>query len=179
MILDPNTANSNLCLSEGNRKVSTCSESQYSPEHQERFSSWAQVLAKEAFSTRCYWEVEWNGSGGIGIGVSYKGINRHSGSADGKLGCNSKSWSLNLSDGRCTFQHNKTKVEIPSPISSRIGVYVDHKTGILAFYCISPRRDTMTLLHRIQTTFSQPLYPGFWLGPGSTLKLCSILNFTA
>ncbi|KAI5608815.1 finTRIM family, member 67, partial [Silurus asotus] len=169
--LDPNTANSFLCLSEGNRKVSTCFDSQHYPDHKERFSSWAQVLAREAISTRRYWEVEWSGSGGIGIGVSYKGINRHSGSADGKLGCNSKSWSLNLCNGHCTFQHNKTKLEIPSPISARIGVYVDHKAGILAFYCISPRRDTMNLLHRIFTTFSHPLYPGFWLGPGSTLKL--------
>lgn len=177
MILDPNTANSNLCLSEGNRKVSTCSESQYTVEHLERFSGWSQVLAMEAVSTCGYWEVEWSGTGGIGIGVSYKTINRHPGSADGKPGCNSKSWSLNLSDSRCTFQHNKSKVEITSPISARIGVYVDHKAGILAFYCISPRRDTVTLLHRIQTTFSQPLYPGFWLGAGSTLKLCS--NFTA
>ncbi|KAI5092686.1 tripartite motif-containing protein 16-like isoform X2 [Silurus meridionalis] len=177
--LDPNTANSFLCLSEGNRKVSTCYDSQHYPDHKERFSSWAQVLAREAISTRRYWEVEWSGSGGIGIGVSYKGINRHSGSADGKLGCNSKSWSINLCNGHCTFQHNKTKLEIPSPISARIGVYVDHKAGILAFYCISPRRDTMNLLHRIFTTFSHPLYPGFWLGPGSTLKLCSILKFSA
>lgn len=179
MTLDPNTANSFLCLSEGNRKVTTCYESQYYPEHPERFSGWAQVLAREPVSTRCYWEVEWSGSGGIGIGVSYKGSNRHGGSTDGKLGCNSKSWGLNLSDGHCIFQHNKTKLEIPSPISARIGVYVDHKIGILAFYCISLRRDTMTLLHRVQTTFSQPLYPGFWLGLGSTVKLCSILNFSA
>ncbi|XP_060724461.1 tripartite motif-containing protein 16 isoform X2 [Tachysurus vachellii] len=176
--LDPNTANSYLCLSEGNRKVSTCYDSQYSPEHLDRFSGWAQVLAKEAVSSRCYWEVEWSGSGGIGIGVSYKGIIKHGGSANGKLGCNSKSWSLNISGGHCTFQHNKTKLEISSPISARIGVFVDHKAGVLAFYCISPRRDTMTLLHRTHTSFSQPLYPRFWLGLGSTLKLCPILKFS-
>lgn len=177
--LDPNTANSYLHLSESNRKVSTCYESHYYPENLEKFSSWAQVLAREAISTRCYWEVEWCGSGGIGIGVSYKEINRHGGSTDRKPGCNSKSWRLNLSDGHCMFQHSKTKLEILFPISARIGVYVDHKAGILAFYCISPRRDTMTLLHRTHTTFSQPLYPGFWLGLGSTLRLCSILNVSA
>ncbi|TTC44349.1 E3 ubiquitin/ISG15 ligase TRIM25 [Bagarius yarrelli] len=177
--LDPNTANSYLYLSEGNRKVSTCYDSKKHPEHPDRLGGWAQVLARDAVSTRCYWEVEWSGNRGIGIGVSYKGINRHTGNADRKLDCNSKSWSLNLYDGHCTFQHNKTKLEIPSPISARIGVYVDHQAGILAFYCISPRRDTMNLLHRIHTTFSQPLYPGFWLGLGSTLKLCSILKFPA
>ncbi|KAI4871307.1 hypothetical protein NFI96_007662 [Prochilodus magdalenae] len=161
--LDQNTANPFLCLSEGNRKVSTGYESQQYPEHPDRFGSWAQVLGKEGLSGRCYWEVEWTGNGGIAIGVSYKGISRQGGGAEGKLGCNSKSWSLDLSEGFCTFQHNKTKIEIPTPISPRIGVYLDHKAGTLAFYCVSPRGDTMTLLHTVQTTFSQPLFPGFWL----------------
>uniref|UniRef100_A0A3B4BY63 FinTRIM family, member 87 n=2 Tax=Pygocentrus nattereri TaxID=42514 RepID=A0A3B4BY63_PYGNA len=177
--LDQNTANSYLCLSEGNRKVSTGHESQHYPDHPDRFGIWAQVLGKEGLSGRCYWEVEWAGKGGIAVGVSYKGIIRLGGGPDGKLGCNSKSWSLDFSDGLCTFQHNKNKSEIPTPISPKIGVYLDHKAGTLAFYCVSPRGDTMTLLHRVQTTFSQPLYPGFWVGLGSTLKLCPIYNFSA
>ncbi|XP_072525457.1 E3 ubiquitin/ISG15 ligase TRIM25 isoform X2 [Salminus brasiliensis] len=177
--LDPNTANSYLCLADGNRRVSTGHESQNYPDLPERFSSLAQVLGKEGLSGRCYWEVEWAGNGGIAIGVSYKGIIRHSGGMESKLGCNSKSWSLDLSDGLCTFQHNKTKIEIPTPISPRIGVYLDHKAGTLAFYCISPRGDTMTVLHRVQTTFSQPLYPGFWIGLGSTLRVCPIFNLSA
>ncbi|XP_030291849.1 tripartite motif-containing protein 16-like [Sparus aurata] len=43
------------------------------------------------------------------------------------------------------------------PPSSRVGVYLDHSAGILSFYSVS---DTMTLLHRVQTTFTQPLYAG-------------------
>lgn len=154
-------------------------EAQHYPDHPERFGSWAQVLSKEDLSGRCYWEVEWAGNGGIAIGVAYKGVARHGGGTEGKLGYNSKSWSLDLSEGLCTFQHNKTRVDLPTPISPRIGVYLDHKAGTLAFYCVSPRGDTMTLLHRAQTTFSQPLYPGFWVGQGSTLKLCPIFNFSA
>ncbi|ROL41930.1 Tripartite motif-containing protein 16-like protein [Anabarilius grahami] len=42
---------------------------------------------------------------------------------------------------------------------SVIGVYVDHSAGTLSFYSVS---DTMTLIHRVQTTFTQPLYPGVW-----------------
>ncbi|XP_062843763.1 E3 ubiquitin/ISG15 ligase TRIM25 isoform X2 [Trichomycterus rosablanca] len=99
LVLDQNTANSYLCLSEGNRKVSACYESQHYPEHPDRFSSWTQVLGREGLSSRCYWEVEWSGYGGIAVGVSYKNINRHGGSADGKLGCNPKSWCLDISDG--------------------------------------------------------------------------------
>ncbi|CAB1460810.1 unnamed protein product [Pleuronectes platessa] len=44
-----------------------------------------------------------------------------------------------------------------SPLSSRVGVYLDHSAGVLSFYSVS---DTMTLLHRVQTTFTQPLYAG-------------------
>uniref|UniRef100_A0A0E9Y214 Uncharacterized protein n=1 Tax=Anguilla anguilla TaxID=7936 RepID=A0A0E9Y214_ANGAN len=32
----------------------------------------------------------------------------------------------------------------------------------------------MTLLHRVQTTFTQPLYPGFWVGTGTSVKLCDL-----
>ncbi|CAB1414166.1 unnamed protein product [Pleuronectes platessa] len=38
-----------------------------------------------------------------------------------------------------------------------VGVYLDHSAGVLSFYSVS---DTMTLLHRVQTTFTQPLYAG-------------------
>ncbi|XP_041841989.1 E3 ubiquitin/ISG15 ligase TRIM25-like [Melanotaenia boesemani] len=39
----------------------------------------------------------------------------------------------------------------------QIGVYLDHRAGILSFYSVSKTR---TLLHRVQTTFTQPLYAG-------------------
>ncbi|CAB1432016.1 unnamed protein product [Pleuronectes platessa] len=43
----------------------------------------------------------------------------------------------------------------------RVGVYLDHSAGVLSFYSVS---DTMTLLHRVQTTFTQPLYAGVGVG---------------
>ncbi|XP_030259502.1 tripartite motif-containing protein 16-like [Sparus aurata] len=46
---------------------------------------------------------------------------------------------------------------LSGPRSSRVGVYLDHSAGILSFYSVS---ETMTLLHRVQTTFTQPLYAG-------------------
>ncbi len=46
-------------------------------------------------------------------------------------------------------------------------------TGTLSYYSIS---ETMTLLHRVQTMFTQPLYPGFWLplSTGGTAELCEL-----
>ncbi len=51
----------------------------------------------------------------------------------------------------------------------RIGVYVDHSAGTLSFYSVS---DTMSLIHTVQTTFTQHLYPGFYIEYGSSVKLC-------
>ncbi len=50
----------------------------------------------------------------------------------------------------------------------RIGVYVDHSAGTLSFYDVS---DSMSLIHTVQTTFTQPLYPGFNVGSRSSVKL--------
>ncbi|XP_059357147.1 tripartite motif-containing protein 16-like [Carassius carassius] len=173
--LDSNTANCFLRLSGDRTEVTTDHQPQPYPDHPERFISWAQVLCKEGLSGRGYWEVEWRGGGGVSIGVSY----RTGGNMDQKLGCNSKSWSLDFSDSLCLYQHNKFSVEIHTPMPHRVGVYLDHRAGTLAFYCISLADDTMILLHREQTTFTQPLYPGFWVGLGSTLKLCQTFSFSA
>ena len=171
IILDPNTANPFLYLSDDQRVVTTRLEPQPYPDHPHRFTSWAQVLCRAGMAGRCYWEVEWAGTGGVSIGVCYKNMSRSGGGSDSKLGHNSKSWSLDCSYSACSFQHNKENVTIAAPCCRRIGVYLDLRGGTLSFFNIS---DTMVLLHKVKTTFTQPVYPGFWVGLGSTLKLCSL-----
>ncbi|KAI4879700.1 hypothetical protein NFI96_007534 [Prochilodus magdalenae] len=61
--LDPNTINGSLSLSERNRKVECVGEDQCYPDHPDRFDYWYQVLSVESLTGRCYWEVQWNGSG--------------------------------------------------------------------------------------------------------------------
>uniref|UniRef100_A0A3Q3K7X0 B30.2/SPRY domain-containing protein n=1 Tax=Monopterus albus TaxID=43700 RepID=A0A3Q3K7X0_MONAL len=167
IILDPNTANPYLCFTEGQRVVTTRSEPQPYPDHPERFTSWAQVLCRAGMAGRCYWEVEWAGTGGVSIGVCYRNMSRSGGGSDCKMGDNSKSWSLDCSSSGCSFQHNKDSVNITAPCCNRIGVYLDFRGGTLSFYSVS---DTMVLLHKVKTMFSQPLHPGFWVGLGSTLN---------
>ncbi|XP_017281492.1 E3 ubiquitin/ISG15 ligase TRIM25 [Kryptolebias marmoratus] len=171
LTLDPNTANSYLSFSDGRRAVTTRSEPQPYPDHPDRFTSWAQVLCRAGMAGRCYWEVEWAGNGGVSIGLCYKNMNRIGGGSDCKLGHNSKSWSLDCANKVCSFQHNKESVSIAAPCSSRIGVFLDFRGGTLSFYNVS---NSMTLLHKERSTFTQPVYPGFWVGLGSTLKLCSL-----
>ncbi|XP_058872575.1 tripartite motif-containing protein 16-like [Acipenser ruthenus] len=172
LTLDPNTAHRNLCLSEGNRKVTWRRETQRYPHHPKRFDIYPQVLCREGLSgTRCYWEIEWRG-GGASIGVTYKGISRKGGDRSCRLGYNDKSWSLDCSGSSYTARHNNNHTAITAPRSPRIGVYLDFNAGTLSFYGVS---DTMTLLHRFQTTFTEPLYPGFVLHySDSSVTICQL-----
>ncbi|XP_042634385.1 tripartite motif-containing protein 16-like isoform X1 [Cyprinus carpio] len=157
LTLDLNTVNKNLCLSEENRVIEYTREEQPYPDHPDRFDGFPQVLCRESVCGRCYWEVEWSGS--VYITVSYKRISRKGRGKECEFGCNDQSWSLYCSDSSCSFWHNNGKMALPVvSSSSRIGVYVDHSAGTLSFYSVS---DTMTLIHRVQTTFTQPLYAGF------------------
>ncbi|XP_076126875.1 E3 ubiquitin/ISG15 ligase TRIM25-like [Alosa pseudoharengus] len=167
--LDPNTAHRNLHLSEGNRRVERRAELQSYPDHPERFDVRYQVLCREGVSGRCYWEVEW--SGGVNIAVSYKSISREGAGLECGFGRNDQSWMLVLRSFSSFFWHNNKVTKLPPVRSSRIGVYVDHRAGTLAFYSISTSNNTMTLLHRVQTTFTHTLYPGFWVGTDSSVKL--------
>ncbi|XP_061112561.1 tripartite motif-containing protein 16-like isoform X1 [Conger conger] len=172
LTLDPNTVHRELCLSDGNREVTSVREIQSHPGHPERFEYWPQVLCREGVSVRCYWEAKWSGPFGVSIAVSYKEISRKGPGDDCEMGGNNKSWSLDCTSTSYSFSHNNESTKIPVPSSSRIGVYLDHRAGTLSFYSVS---DTMTLLHRVQTTFTQPLYPGFWVNwYGSSVKLCDL-----
>ncbi|XP_041841159.1 tripartite motif-containing protein 16-like [Melanotaenia boesemani] len=150
--LDPNTAHTLLSLSEGNRNITLMDEHQSYPSHPDRFTEWWQVLSRESLTGRCYWEVEWRGRG-VDVAVAYKNISRPL----DRFGSCDTSWALYCGTKSYIFRHNNVKTPVSGPPSSRIGVYLDHRAGILSFYSVS---ETMTLLHRVQTTFTQPLYAG-------------------
>uniref|UniRef100_A0A8C1NNP2 B30.2/SPRY domain-containing protein n=1 Tax=Cyprinus carpio TaxID=7962 RepID=A0A8C1NNP2_CYPCA len=138
------------------------------PDHPDRFDECRQVLFEESVCGRCYWEIEWSGC--VCISVSYKSISRKGGGVDCVFGSNDQSWSLICTPSRYSFKHSNMQTHLPvKSISSRIGVFVDHGAGTLSFYSVS---DTMSLIHTVQTTFTQPLYPGFYVWSGSSVKLC-------
>uniref|UniRef100_A0A3B5R8V1 Tripartite motif-containing protein 16-like n=1 Tax=Xiphophorus maculatus TaxID=8083 RepID=A0A3B5R8V1_XIPMA len=166
--LDPNTVHKNLVLSEGNRKVIFVYQEQSYPHHSDRFSDYYyQVLSRESLTGRCYWEVEMRGGAGVGVAVSYKNINRAGRSDKCLFGFNNKSWSLYCDGNNYTFHHNNIVTPVSGPVSSRIGVYLDHRAGVLSFYSVS---ETMTLLHRVQTRFTRPLHAGVYVHADSISK---------
>ncbi|XP_071346340.1 tripartite motif-containing protein 16-like [Trachinotus anak] len=169
--LDPNTAHTHLLLSKGNRKATFMSEQQSYSSHPDRFTSCLQVLSRESLTGRCYWEVGWRG--GVSVAVAYKNISRTGSWDECGFGLNDKSWALNCHQNSCTIWFNNISTPISGSQSSRLGVYLDHSAGILSFYSVS---ETMTLLHRVQTTFTQPLHAGLLLTwcNGDTAELCKL-----
>ncbi|XP_020322762.1 NLR family CARD domain-containing protein 3 isoform X1 [Oncorhynchus kisutch] len=172
LTLDPNTAHRRLSLSEGNRKVTWVDEKQRYPDHPERFGNCEQVLCREGLSGPgpCYWEADWNGEWAV-IGMAYKGISRTGGRKDCVLGYNRKSWSLESSNHSNTTWHNNNCTEFPVQSSPyyRVGVYLDWQAGILSFCRVSS--NIRTHLHTFHTKFTEPLYPGFYVGSGSSVTL--------
>ncbi|XP_034558075.1 tripartite motif-containing protein 16-like [Notolabrus celidotus] len=167
--LDPNTAQRQLLLSDGNRKVTYVRQPQSYSSHPDRFTDWSQVLSRESLTGRCYWEVERRGI--VFVAVAYKNISRAGRSYECVFGRNDKSWSLYCFNNSYNFLFNKAQTPVSGPQSSRVGVYLDHRAGILSFYSVS---ETMTLLHRVQTTFTQPLHAGLYVYSGSTAELCRL-----
>ncbi|XP_029380147.1 tripartite motif-containing protein 16-like [Echeneis naucrates] len=170
--LDPNTANRYLLLSQGHRKATRISEDQSYPHHPDRFTYWFQVLSRESLTGRCYWEVEWRGEG-VSVAVAYKNISRAGSSDQCVFGFNNKSWALVCGQNSFTFRFNNIQTPVSGPRSSRVGVYLDHRAGILSFYSVS---ETMTLLHRVRTVFTQPLHAGLWFNWSvqDTAELCKL-----
>ncbi|XP_063760015.1 E3 ubiquitin-protein ligase TRIM16-like [Eleginops maclovinus] len=168
--LDTNTAYTQLLLSEGSRKATLVRQHQSYSSHPDRFTDWPQVLSRETLSGRCYWEVEWK-ERGVCVTVAYKNISRAGG--ESAFGYNDNSWVLDCFRNNYTFRYNNIHTPVSGPQSSRVGVYLDHSAGILSFYSVS---ETMTLLHRVQTTFTQPLHAGlrFYWVYASTAELCKL-----
>ncbi len=177
-----------LRLSERNRVITVTITDQSYPDHPDRFDYYRQVLCRESVCGRCYWELEWSRC--VFISVSYKSIRRKGWGDECVFGSNDQSWSLFCFPSSYSFIHNNIQTALSvKPISSRIGVYdddddddddirrigvfVDHGAGTLSFYSVS---DTMSLIHTVQTTFTQTLYSGFgfrfWFVSGSSVKLC-------
>ncbi|XP_047434321.1 NACHT, LRR and PYD domains-containing protein 3-like [Mugil cephalus] len=171
LTVDTNTVNRFLQLSDNNRTVTGRDEKQMYPPTPDRFW-WKQLLCRNGFTGRRYWEVEWEGW--VYIAVSYRGIGRRGPSKDCWFGFNNQSWSLRCSAVEGYFAwHNNRRTPISSTcISNRVAVYVDCPAGTLSFYRVSS--ETLVHLHTFNTTFTEPLFPGFRLFADSSVSLCSL-----
>ncbi|XP_051813517.1 NLR family CARD domain-containing protein 3-like [Acanthochromis polyacanthus] len=169
LTVDTNTVNSSLKLSNNNRTVTEVTENQSYPDHPDRFDHWAQLLCGNGLTGRCYWEVEWKGN--VHVAVTYRGLKRKERSTDSMLGGTCGSWSLYCNDKYYSVWHDNRCVVVSSSssVSHRVAVYVDCPGGTLSFYRVSS--GSLIHLHTFNTTFTEPLYPGFRLRSGSSVSL--------
>ena len=142
-------------LSEENRKVTRLRRVNY----KSSLDFGPQVLSREPLTGRCYWECEWDVSGGnyLDMGVAYQSIDR-----DTYLTSSDKSWVLGVYDNKYYVFHPPFSAGVPLPPSrsGRVGVFLDREAGTLSFYSVCS--DTRTHLHTFKTTFTnETLYAGF------------------
>lgn len=167
--MDPNTAQTNICLSEGSRTARRWTKQPY-PDHLDRFDFWCQVLSVEGLTGRCYWETEW--SQRAFIGVAYRSMSRKGQGQESWLGKNQSSWGVSgNTDGFWAWHAGLHAALNVSPTSNRVGVFLDWPAGTLSFFTVAG--GGLTLLHTFNTTFIEPVHAAFRLGwVGATVRLC-------
>ncbi|XP_074555197.1 E3 ubiquitin/ISG15 ligase TRIM25-like [Halichoeres trimaculatus] len=160
--LDQRAVSQNMTLSQGDLQATTTREQRsYFDNFQqalsyktERITGTEQVWCCEALTQRCYWEVKLYGST-WSVVVSYKDKNQTS--LNSEFGQDNRSWSLERSSSCCSFRHNNQTKRVLDSSCSQIGVYLDYSEDVLSFYKVYGSK--MTLLHRVENTFTEPLYP--------------------
>ncbi|XP_067265358.1 SPRY_PRY_C-I_1 domain-containing protein isoform X2 [Chanodichthys erythropterus] len=144
VILDPNTANPDLLVSEDGKSLRA---KEYGLNHWEGFQwkpskyGWTCVQAKEGYNTGShYWEVDVRKKHEWRVGVVKESAPRN-----GYVTMNTKTgyWNLHLQLGTLmALTEPVTKLNLPTP--SKIGVYLDIDEGHVSFYDAVKRKHIYT-----------------------------------
>ncbi|XP_052002991.1 NACHT, LRR and PYD domains-containing protein 12 isoform X3 [Xyrauchen texanus] len=168
LTVDEDLLHRRLILSDGKRKVSESRVEQPYPDNPDRYKLYPQAMCKEPLTGRCYFEVKIEGA--VGLGVAYKSADR----TERIMGINNKFPSLHCLNGKLKlWQNNYMVCEFPICVRSKsVGVYLDWESGSLSYYSICNK--TSIHLHTLHTTFTGPLYAGYFFLPDSSVTLCPL-----
>ncbi|XP_077327091.1 E3 ubiquitin-protein ligase TRIM39-like [Lithobates pipiens] len=169
ILLDVNTANNYLHISDDRKTVSWSHRKQNHPETPERFQDYPQVLSSRSFSSgRHYWEVDVGGSDYWIVGMCYPSIDRRGGRRS-VIGKNKKSWGLYRNGDQYRVIHENKGILLPSNLSSnRVRIDLDYEVGRISFYDLC---DPIRHLHTFTTTFTEPPHAGICVW-GGCIKIC-------
>ncbi|XP_062849728.1 nuclear factor 7, ovary-like [Trichomycterus rosablanca] len=157
VILDPDTANHYLILSDDGKQVTNGDKQQNLPYNPKRFDCCVFVLGKEGFSSgRFYYEVQVKEKTDWDLGVTRESSNRK-----GKITPSPENgyWSVWL--------RNKTEygaLESPSVLLSlkqapqKVGVFVDYEEGLVSFYDVENEFHIYSFTGQ---SFTDKFYPYF------------------
>ncbi|CAN2391213.1 RING [Pristimantis euphronides] len=157
ILLDVNTADNYLLISDDLKTATWTNISQNRPETGERFQHY-QVMSSSRFTSgRHYWDVEINRSEKWMVGMCYPSIDMRG--RQSYIGYNKMSWCL-YGKLWCKIQysviHCSEVIRLPHKISSdRIRICLDYEAGRLSFYDLC---DPIRHLHTFTATFTEPLH---------------------
>ncbi|XP_069619188.1 E3 ubiquitin/ISG15 ligase TRIM25-like [Ranitomeya imitator] len=170
ILLDVNSANNNLLISD-NLKIATLTKiMQNRPETAERFKDYPQVISSRRFTSgRHYWDVKICGSVLWKVGMCYPSLERKKNPSI--IGYNKISWSLYGRQGynnQCSVIHDSKEIRLPVQITSnRVRICLDYEAGQLSFYELC---DPIRHLHTFTATFTEPLHAALFVG-GASIKI--------
>ncbi|XP_020484791.2 butyrophilin subfamily 3 member A1 [Labrus bergylta] len=163
VILDPQTNNPWLLLSEDQRRVQEALSEADLPYSPQRFDSWPGVLGWEGYdSGRHYWEVDIAHNGYWRVGLTTADSKR-----EGHFPMTPKQgfWTLWRSTQKF-YACTKPETLLPNAlVARRIGIYLDYEEGQLSFY----NAETKTHIYTFTGSFRGKLYPLFAPLDGRTL----------
>ncbi|XP_050960303.1 E3 ubiquitin-protein ligase TRIM39-like [Labeo rohita] len=155
VMLDPDTANPYLILSDDGKQVRDGDTEQSLPDIPERFNRYGIVLGKEGFSSgRFYFEVQVKGKTGWDLGVARESIDRK---GEITLRPSNGYWTVVLRNGNeykaCAGPSVSLRVK-----PQRVGVFVDYEEGLVSFYDVESSSHIYSYTGQ---SFTDKLYPYF------------------
>ncbi|XP_067431984.1 nuclear factor 7, ovary-like [Thunnus thynnus] len=162
VILDPNTANPRLCLSDDLTSVRRGDTKQQLPDNPERHTNYATVLGSEGLSSGKHsWEVEVGDYPSWYVGLATESANRK-GDCPATPECGI--WCLEYRRGNYTDGLGKN-VTVKKNLQ-RIRVKLDYDKGKVSFY--DP--EDMTHIYTYRDAFTEKLFPYFSTGENGDAK---------